>query len=286
MPQTVTIITPQREGVLQYLNPLAPLRDILIHRHLIRQFAVRDIVGRYKGSWLGMVWSLINPLVMLVIYTFVFSVVFKMKWGQAGSDSHSGFAINLFAGLVVFNVFSECVLRSPALIVANPNYVKKVVFPLQILPITILGSALFFAGINTLLVLIANFVVNRTICVTALCFPLAVVPLVLMTLGLTWFLASLGVYLRDLVHVVAIVTQILFYLTPIFYPMSAVPERFQVVMQFNPLTHLAEAARQTLLWGTWPSWHWLAGVTVFAAVIAQLGYAWFMKTKRGFADVI
>jgi lipopolysaccharide transport system permease protein len=284
--ETVTIITPQREGVLQYLNPLEPLRDIWVHRHLIRQFAIRDIVGRYKGSWLGMVWSIINPLVMLAIYTFVFSVVFKMKWGQAETDSHSGFAINLFAGLVVFNLFSECVNRSPSLVIANPNYVKKVVFPLQTLPVAAICSALFLAGINTILVLIANLALNQTICVTALCFPLLLVPLLLITAGSTWFLASLGVYLRDMVQVVGIVTQILFYVTPIFYPMSLVPERFRVVMQLNPLTHLTESARQTLLWNMWPDWYWLAGMTVLSAIIAQLGYAWFMKTKRGFADVI
>ncbi len=286
MAERVTIITPQREGLLQHLNPLMPLRDIWVHRHLIRQFAVRDIIGRYKGSWLGMVWSIINPLVMLAIYTFVFSVVFKARWGQDGSESHSDFAINLFAGLVVFNLFSECVNRSPTLVIANPNYVKKVVFPLQALPVAATVSALFFAGINTLLVLVANLVLNRTVCVTALCFPLALVPLLLISTGLAWFLASLGVYLRDVVQVVGIVTQVLFYITPIFYPISAVPEGFRAVMRLNPLTQLTEAARQTLLWGTWPDWWWLAGVTVFAAVVAQLGYAWFMKTKRGFADVI
>jgi lipopolysaccharide transport system permease protein len=223
---------------------------------------------------------------MLGVYTFVFSVVFGSKWGVAGSDSQAGFALTAFAGLVVFNIFSECVNRSPYMILGSANYVKKVVFPLQVLPASLAVSSLLVAGISTLILLAASALVAHGPRLTLLAFPLVVLPVALMGLGLGWFLASLAVFLRDVCQMVGVVTQVIFFATPVFFPVSMIRQPYRTVIMLNPLTHVVDAARRTLLWGLWPEWPSLLAVTLAAAAVAQLGYAWFMRSKRSFADVI
>lgn len=282
----VVIITPERETVWRFLSPFRLLLNLWNARHLIRQFALRDVVGRYKGSRLGLLWSIANPLLMLSIYTFVFSVVFKSRWGVDASDSRCGFALTMFCGMLVFNVFSESANRAPTLMLCSVNYVKKVVFPLEILPVSVVFSCLVFACINILILLLASAILLHSFSWTVFCIPLVLLPITLLALGVGWFLASLGVYLRDLGHIIGVILQVLFFMTPLFYPVSAVPAQFQPLLQLNPLTTIVESARNVLMWSMWPNWYWLAIVTLMSAVIAQLGYAWFMKTKRGFADVI
>ncbi|MFN8505818.1 ABC transporter permease [Kouleothrix sp.] len=281
-----TTITAQSPGVRQYLNPLHMVRALWRHRDLIRQFTRREIEGRYKGSFLGILWSFVNPLVLLLIYTFVFGIVFKSRWPNAKTDNLGEFAITLFCGLITFNVFSECVTRSPTMIVGVPNYVKKVVFPLEILAVSSLGAALFHGLISLLILLVASVIINGIPPWTLLLIPVVVLPLLFLCLGLSWFLSSLGLFVRDISYVVALVVQVLFFVTPIFYPLEAIPAPFQTVIRLNPLTSVVENMRRVVLWGWVPSWAGLGLWLVATGSVMLLGYTWFMKTKKAFADVI
>jgi len=281
-----TLIIARTESVLHYLNPLAMARNLWHHRDLIRQFTRREIEGRYRASFLGLFWSFINPLVLLLIYTFVFGVVFKARWPDAKTDSLGEFAITLFCGLIGFNIFSDCINRAPGSIVNVPNYVKKVVFPLEILSVSALGSALFHALVSLSIVLCANLLLNGTLHWTLLLLPIVALPLVFLSLGLSWFLASLGVFIRDINYTVTLIVQVLFFATPIFYPLQAIPEPYQTIIRLNPLTSVVENFRRVILWGLLPDWGSLAFWIVAAGALLLLGYAWFMKTKKAFADVI
>jgi len=255
------------------------------NRQLIVQMTRRDVVGRYRGSAMGILWSFFNPVLMLAVYTFVFSVVFKARWA-GGSDSKTEFSLVLFAGLLVFNLFSECVNRAPGLILGNANYVKKVVFPLEILPVVSLGSSAFHFLISLVVWLTFYLLFFGLPPLTILQLPLVVLPLVLMTMGFSWFLASLGVYLRDVAQVIGVITTVLLFLSPIFYPIMALPEEYRPVMQISPLTFVVEQARDVMIWGKgmeWAGW----GVSVcISMLVAWLGFAWFQKTRKGFADVL
>jgi lipopolysaccharide transport system permease protein len=253
---------------------------------LISQMTWREIASRYKGSYLGMLWSLINPLLLLVIFTFVFSVVFKAKWGISVSENRVEFALALFCGLLIFNVFSESINRAPGLILTNQNYVKKVIFPLEILPVTIVFSSFFHMLVSLGIFLLGVIIFMGTIHWTIVFFPLIAVSLLSLTLGLTWLLSSIGVFIRDVGYTVGFLTTALFFLTPIFYPISAVPTNFQIFIKLNPLSVIMENNRRILMWGHLPDWTWLFAVVLFSFVIMVLGYGFFMKSKRAFADVI
>jgi lipopolysaccharide transport system permease protein len=278
--------TVRRPGALTPLNPLAAARNLWRHRALIAQFTRREIEGRYRGSFLGLLWSFITPLVMLLIYTFVFGVVFQSRWPQARTTSLNEFAVILFAGLIVFNIFSECVLRAPGLVVGVPNYVKKVVFPLEILPITALGAALFHAGVSLLILLGAHLLIGGALSWTLLLLPLVLLPLLMLALGVGWLLASLGVYIRDIGNVTGLLVQVLFFLTPIFYTAESVPEPFRGVLLLNPLSPVIEHVRRVTLWGELPDWGALSLGCLGGAAMMLLGYAWFRQTSKGFADVL
>jgi len=255
------------------------------NKGLIRNLVHREVVGRYKGSMLGIFWSLATPIFMLSVYTFVFSVIFKARWG-GGSDSKTEFALLLFAGLIIFNLFSECISRAPGLILSNVNYVKKVVFPLEVLPWVSMGSALFHFAVSLGVWLVAYAVLFGMPHWHTLFLPLVVFPLVLFVMGLNWALASLGVYLRDIGQIIGIFLTILMFLSPIFYPASALPKAFQPLMSVNPLTLPIEMSRDILFWGRTPDLTMLAMYAAGSTACALLGFAWFQKTRRGFADVI
>lgn len=255
------------------------------NRQLIRNLVQREVLGRYKGSVLGIFWSLATPIFMLAVYTFVFSVVFKARWG-GGSDSKTEFALLLFAGLIIFNLFSECISRAPGLILANVNYVKKVVFPLEVLPWVSMGSALFHFAVSLGVWLVAYLVLFGVPHWHVVLLPLVVLPLVLFVMGLSWALASLGVYLRDVGQIIGLVITVLMFLTPIFYPASALPEAYQPLMFFNPLTLPIEMARDMLYWGKVPQLGTLGIYAAGSGAFAMLGFAWFQKTRKGFADVL
>jgi lipopolysaccharide transport system permease protein len=276
------------------LNPHAPsslsipglLRSLRQHRHLVASLVRREVVGRYRGSMLGLLWSFFNPLLMLAVYTFVFSIVFKARWHGSATESRGEFALVLFAGLMMFNFFAECVNRAPTLILANVNYVKKVVFPLEVLPVVVLGSAGFHLAVSLLVWLGFYVILFGAPHWTLLQLPLAILPLVLLILGISWLLAALGVYLRDVAQVVGVATSVLLFLSPIFYPVSALPPALGAAVAWSPLTFAVEQSRQVMIWGTGLDWASWGGHVAVAALVAWLGYAGFQKARKGFADVL
>ena len=270
---------------LRSSSPLALFRTLRAHRDLVKGLVIREVVGRYRGSVMGLLWSFFNPILLLAVYTFVFSYVFKARW-TGGDGSKTEFALVLFAGLMVFNMFAESCNRAPTLVTGNVGYVKKVVFPLEILPIVSLGSSLFHMLVSFVVWAVFYTVFVGMPSATLMLMPLAVLPLVLMTLGFSWLLAALGVYLRDVAQVIGVVTLVLMYLSPIFYPVSIMPEQYRPLMQLSPLTTTVEQVRDVMMWGNlldWQAWGISMAVGLF---IAWLGFAWFQKTRRGFADVL
>ena len=267
-------------------TPAAMFRSFWLNRHLIEQMTRREIAARYRGSVMGVAWSFITPLLMLAVYTFVFSVVFKARWGISGNESRADFAIILFAGLTVFGLFSEVINRAPRQIVSNANYVKKVVFPLEILSWVSMGSVLFNSLISLVVLLLAQLVINRSLPWTIVLFPLVLLPLIFASLGGAWFLASLGVYIRDIGQITTVFTTVLMFLSAIFYPLSALPESYQTWLRLNPLVVIITESRKVLIYGSLPDWSWLAVALLIGLVIAFAGFWWFQKTRKGFADVL
>jgi lipopolysaccharide transport system permease protein len=266
-------------------SPREMIATMWRNRSLIAALTKREVIGRYRGSMLGILWSFFNPVFMLVVYTFVFSVVFKARW-SGGSDSKTEFALILFSGLIVYSLFAECVNRAPGFILGNVNYVKKVVFPLEILPVIAMLAAFFHLLISLVVWLIFYVIFFGIPHPTIALLPLILLPLTLFTIGMSWALASLGVYLRDISQIVGVLTTALMFLSPIFYPISALPAEFQTWMHLNPLTLVIESTREVLVWGTMPNLLlWLIQLGV-STIIAWLGFAWFQKTRKGFADVL
>jgi lipopolysaccharide transport system permease protein len=255
------------------------------NRDLIRQMTIREIVGRYRGSVLGIVWSVINPVLLLAVYTFVFSVVFNARW-NTGSESKTEFAIVLFAGMIVYGLFAECLNRAPGLILANPNYVKKVVFPLEILPWVTLGVAAFHALISVVVLSVFFLAINHTLQWTVVLLPMVIMPLALVTLGLMWFLASLGVFLRDVGQVVGLFTTVLMFASPVFYPITSIPAEYRSYLYLNPLSAIIEQARDVMVWGRVPDVSTWSLLMASSLLIAWLGFAWFQRTRHGFGDVM
>ncbi len=266
-------------------TPVEMVASLWRNRSLIHASAKREVLGRYRGTFLGLLWSFFNPLFMLAVFTFVFSVIFKARWG-GGSGSKTEFALVLFAGLLVFNLFAECINRAPGLILSNANYVKKVVFPLEILPFVGLLSALFHTLISLGVWLIAYTLFFGIPHLTVLYLPLVLVPLCLFLMGLSLALASLGVFLRDVSQFIGLLTTALMFLSPIFYPVTAFPEDYRYILYLNPLTTVVEQTRDVLFWGNTPDFLMLAIYWVVTLGIAWLGFAWFQKTRKGFADVL
>ena len=283
MTHSPTTINPH---AAQPTSLVALAKSLWRNRQLIVQMTKREVLGRYKGSAIGLAWSFFNPIFMLTVYTFFFSMIFKSRWGIGGEESKTQFAVVLFVGMIVHGLFAEVLNRSPGLILSNVNYVKKVVFPLDILPIIAMGAALFHSLISLSVLLAAFALLNGYLHWTAIFIPLILLPLVILTLGLSWILASLGVFLRDVGQTIGMITSVLMFLSPVFYPVTAVPEKFRPFFMANPLTFIIGQAREVLIWGHLPNWMGLGGYTLTAALIAWLGYAWFQKTRKGFADVL
>ena len=266
-------------------GPITSVAKFRTQRLLLTQMIYRDVVGRYQGSMLGVLWSLLTPLLMLGVYTLVFGTVFKARWSEEGSTTPE-FAILLFAGLIVYGLFSEVVSRAPSLVLVNASYVKKVVFPLEILPLVTLGSALFHAAVSFSVLIGSILVINGQIPATALALPIVLGPFVLMLTGLGWFLASLGIYLRDISQFLGSLTTALMFLSPVFYPASALPQGVRAYLFLNPVALPIEQVRDALIWGKMPDLTELAAYTLVAIVVAAAGFAWFQKTRGGFADVL
>ena len=262
-------------------------RSLWSNRSLIAQMTRREVVGRYKGSVLGLMWSFFNPVFMLAVYTIVFSMVFKARWGGAAVDeSKTQFAVVLFVGMVVHSLFAEVLNRAPGLILGNVNYVKKVVFPLEILPVISLGVALFHGFVSLTILLVAFALFNGYLHWTVAFAPLVLFPLLPATLGFAWMLASLGVFIRDVNQTIGIVVTVALFLSPVFYPITALPEQYRYLLMLNPITFIIEQARDVLIWGRMPDWGGLGLYLLLAVSVAWLGFAWFQKTRKGFADVL
>lgn len=272
-------------GTIRLLDPVALLRGLWSRRELIFQLTKRDILGRYRGSYLGLAWSFLTPLLMLAVFTLVFGVIFQRRWGLE-SEGRLDFALILFSGLIIFNLFAECMTRAPHLILTQPQYVKKVVFPLEVLPVTTLLSAAVHAAVSFFILFVGLWMSSGPLPWTVVFLPLVLLPLLMLCLGIGWFLASLGVFFRDISQLVGVVTTATLFLSPIFYPVTVVPVWLRPLYRLNPLTSIIENTRAVVVFGRYPDWRHVLPLTVLTFLAALFSYAWFQRTRKGFADVL
>jgi lipopolysaccharide transport system permease protein len=271
---------------MHYFNPLNIARHIWQHRELIRQLTRREVFSRYKGSFFGLSWAFFQPLLMLAVYTFVFSVIFESKWGIQNQDGRLTFAMALFCGILTFNLLGDVANAAPGLLLARANFVKKVIFPLEILPVVKFLDALIHACFGIGILLLGILVSRQGFSWTMLLLPVAWLPMALFSMGCGFFLSSLGVFVRDIGATVNVLVSMLLFLSPIFYPLQAVPESLRGICSLNPIAIYVEDARRVFLWGTLPDWRWYGIGLVFSMLIFVLGFGFFMRCKRAFADVI
>ncbi len=264
------------------LNPLAIAAGLARHRYLLGQLVRRDVLLRYRGAMFGVLWIFLSPLLMLAIFAFVFGHIFQARWPEQREGLP--FWLILYCGLIVFNVFGETVSRASAAVRSFPSYVKKIIFPVDILPLVPLGAALVHAAFN-LLILAAALAVTGNLSAGILLFPLLLLPVVLLAIGAAWFLAAWGVFIKDMTQIVPLFVQMLLFLSPVFYPASAVPQGLTFLYNANPLGAVIEAARAAAfgLPVSWPAW--LAALAA-GAVVAILGHAFFQHSRDEFADVL
>ncbi len=257
-------------------------RTLLQHRYLFGQLVKRDVLLRYRGAYFGLLWIFLNPLIMLGIFSFVFSQIFQARWpAQANAIP---FALNLYCGLIAFNIFAEAVGRAPSAVRSNPNYVKKIIFPLEILPLVPMGAALIHALFNTT-ILVTALAWTGNLNASILLFPLLLLPLIAVGMGLAWFLAAWGVYIKDMSQIVPIALQMLMFLSPIFYPVQAVPEALRPIYILNPLSTVIGSLRAAIAGAPvdWVSW---SIVLFFGLVLLLSGYMFFNHSREEFADVL
>lgn len=260
-----------------------PLWD---YRRLILTLAWRDVSSRYRGSVGGLLWSLITPLLLLAVYTAVFSGVFKTRWGQSGTGGPLDYALQMFVGLIIHGLVAECINRAPTLMLNHVSYVKRVVFPLETLVVVVMLSALFHTVMSFIILAGFHLVIHHTLALTVLWLPVIIFPYLVMLTGVSWMLAAIGVYLRDIQQVVGLVTTILLFLSPVFYPASMLPQKLQIIFQLNPLTLIIEQSREVIIEGRHPDLFALALYSLIAGLVAWLGYRSFQLLRKGFADVL
>lgn len=261
------------------------MRFIWDNRSLLKTMTKREVLTRYQGTLLGGLWSVLTPLLMLFVYTFVFSSVLRTRW-PGSSDDELEFAIILFCGLIVFNLFAEVITRSPTLIVSNVNYVKKVIFPVEIIPLTVVGGALFNMLVSLVILLLFCLLHNGSIPWTIVLIPVVVFPFILLVLGFSWFLAALGVFARDIGQAIGVIVTAMMFLSPLFFPITALPERVQLYIYVNPLTFVIEQFRAVTIWGELPDWSGILLYSLISFFLAWFGYLFFKLTRKGFADVL
>jgi lipopolysaccharide transport system permease protein len=262
------------------------LESLSSNRELILQLARREITSRYTGSFFGLAWSIINPLLLLLVYTFVFSVIFKTRWNLEGTTNHGNFALVLFIGMILHTLIAEVLSQAPNKILQNINYVKKVVFPLEILNVVSVLSALVHAFISFTVLIIAVTIFNGMPPFSIILLPIIVFPFALLTLGISWILSSLGVFFRDLSQIIGIFITALMFLAPIFYPISALPRGWQSYVYLNPLTFPIEQSRAIILFSKDIEWQSLFNYSAVSLVIFLFGFWWHLKTRDTFADVL
>jgi lipopolysaccharide transport system permease protein len=266
-------------SISSYLATIAKYRD------LIAQLIRREFQIRFRGATLGVLWAIITPFVTVLMFAFVFGVIFKSRWGGTGTSTES-FIIIVLIGMTVHGILAEALGRAPTAILGQPTYVKKVVFPLEIIPIVVTANAVLNAAITLLVVLTASAIVHGGLETTVLLLPIVLLPYVVLIAGVVLFVSAIGVYIRDMSQIVTLVTMLTLFLSPIFYPISAVPEGYRFLLYLNPLTFIVEQTREVALFGHLPDWAGLAVYALLAFLFAWLGYCWFQKSRNGFADVI
>lgn len=269
------------------VRPPGLLAELNGHRFLISQLTRREVVGRYRGSYLGLLWTFINPLLLLCVYTAVFKYIFQAKFTGHPEEGWADFALMLFSALITFNVFAECLGRAPSLILLNANYVTKVVFPLEVLPATVVLGSLVHLLIGFAPLCLAAFISRGGhLHAAVLLWPLLLIPITCWALGIMWIFSALGAFLRDLSEGMIAVTQILMYVSAVFYPLSRVPAEVRAWVSLNPLTFFCEQSRNLVVWGEPMNWEGYGWVTLSGALVMVLGYKLFMSVKPAFADVI
>lgn len=252
---------------------------------LIYQFARRDIEAKFRQSWLGMAWLLLAPMLMLAIYTLVFRHIFQVRWSPL-NEGNLAFALRLYTGLVIFNFFAECINRAPHLMLEQPHLIKKVVFPLEILPWASVLSASVQLWLGGVILMALHLLGLGALPISALTLPLVWLPLLPLCLGLSWLLASLGVFIRDIGQVVGLVMSALVFISPVFFPAEVLPRKVQEWIWLNPLAPIMTQTRQVLLQGQWPDWSgWITSL-VACSVLAVIGAALFQRLREGFSDVL
>ena len=261
------------------------IRKLRDNKYLISQLVKKSIKKRYQGSVFGMLWTWIVPILMLTVYTFVFSVVFQARWGENEIDKFQ-FALMMFCGLSVFNIISDVMSRATVLIASNSNYVKKVIFPLELLPFVETCTALFFCIINLIILVLARLVLYSKISPFVPLVILAIVPVFLFAFGMGLLLSSISVYLKDIGSIISVIIMILMYMSPVFFSLSSVPEDFQIVCTVNPITYMIENMRNILLYDRPLDICYYALSLVAASIVYVIGYTVFKKAKGGFADVV
>jgi len=262
-----------------------PWSALTRHWSLTREMAKRDVLGRYRGASFGLLWSLISPFLMLMVYTFAFGTVMKGRWPEIEAG-HTQYSIILFAGLVVHGFFAECLNKSVGLIVGNPNFVKRVIFPLEILPWPMVLSALFHTLMNLLVFLVLRVIMDGEIAATTYLFPVVMLPLVVLMMGVSWLMAAAGVYFRDLGQITGVLSMAMLFLSSAMMPVESVPEKYRWVFQVNPLTFIIDQARNVLLWNRMPDWQGMGYYMLVGLAIFYLGYLAFSATRKGFSDVL
>ena len=270
----------------RYFNPLALVRDIHQHRRLLWKFIVRNVHLRHKGSYLGLMWVVISPLLMMGLYTLVFGIIFGGRYNVVPTETTVEYSLGIFLSLTIFQLVSETMGNGPLVIASQPNFVKKVVFPLEVLPLASLGATLFHFGISVLLVLIGIVALGPGLALSNLWLPVIILPVILAAAGLSWLFAALGVFMRDIAQFMLFLTSALLFSSAIFFSASMFPQRLWVVMKFNPMIHALEMCRNVMLWHTpidLGALAYLYGVGIF---LCLFGYACFQGVKPFFSDVL
>ncbi|SDN35230.1 lipopolysaccharide transport system permease protein [Paenibacillus sp. yr247] len=255
-------------------------------RNLLYEFTKRDFQQRYKGSLLGMVWAFVSPLLMLTVYSFIFVIVFKSKWGNDTGSSDMFYTLMIFAGLIPFNIFAESVNRSVNLLSQSANYVKKVVIKLEILPASIVLSSLFNSLFSILLLVLGKIVFLNTPNWSLIFAPLVLLPIVLLSLGTALLVSALGIYLRDLVYIVSLLINILFYMSPIFYSTDLIPNKFRFLLELNPISPIITLYRDVFIKGQLFSLTSFMASCLISMIVLLIGLSVFHFLRKGFADVI
>jgi lipopolysaccharide transport system permease protein len=271
---------------LRKVNPFGFVMDLWQHRELLWQFTLRNVELRHRGSHLGLLWSIVNPLLMLGLYVVVFGHIFGGSYKVLPDETKVDYALALFLGLTLFQLFSEVLGTSPQLIVGNPNFVKKVVFPLEVLPASAVGASIFHSLISLVLVLVGVVILGHGLSLHALWLPVILVPVVLLALGISWLVSALGVFFRDIAQLVAFATLVLMYGSAIFFPPSVLPTSLWLFLRFNPLLLAVDLARASVMWHQPINAIHLMYLIVVSVLVCAGGYWSFRRMAPWFADVL